>query len=149
MRNIRKLLLVLSVVVSSMLSVAGAVSAADAGPVPVAVDRSAVSTSAALAWECPRGSFCVWEDTNGNGRRCNWDVADPDWWGGSVVCSWADDTPVESAWNNGVNLNFRSVEVFRGSNYGSRFACLTRGTQYNITAGGVILRSHRWATFTC
>jgi hypothetical protein len=125
---------------------APAQTADSAGPTLVEATKSGVSPQ---AWECPSGDFCVWENTGGTGRRCNWDVADPDWWAGSVVCSWADDTPVESALDNGNVSRFLAVRVYRSANEQNSFACLRRGVLYNITAGGVRLRSHEWVTYYC
>jgi hypothetical protein len=103
------------------------------------------------AWECRQGDFCVWENTGGTGRRCSWTNADPDWFSGTVVCSWADDTKVESAFNNGLSTDVLSVETFWTAGYLSfaRFDCFDRGVLYNITNGGVTLQSHRWRTYTC
>jgi hypothetical protein len=161
MRNIRSRFVVIMVLTLSVAfglgagiatastagSTAGAAAPAAESAVPAPVEARGAASP--LAWECPSGDFCVWENTGGTGRRCNWDVADPNWSSGAIVCSWADDTRVESALDNGNVARFLSVEVFRNANYGSRFACLRRGVTYNITAGGIILQSHRWATFVC
>lgn len=103
------------------------------------------------AWECNAGDLCVWEDTNGEGRRCTWTNADSDWTLDPVVCSWAATTPVESYWNRGQSTSFTGVELYRQSGWywQSKFHCAPQGTQWNVTNGGVLLRSHRWITGTC
>ncbi|MGB3438562.1 MAG: peptidase inhibitor family I36 protein [Actinophytocola sp.] len=115
---------------------------------PVAVPFHGEDASA-LAWECPSGDFCIWENTGGTGRRCNWSVADPDWQGGTIRCSWSGATKVESAFDNGNDTSFASVAAYRQANYGSRWGCFDRGVTYNVTAGGVLLRSHQWVTNHC
>lgn len=149
MRNMSSRIITMMVMVLAITFGIGAgVASGSTGPLTIPVEKGGFSVQ---AWECPSGDFCVWENTGGAGRRCNWSNADPDWWSGSIVCSWADDTLVESAFNNGANPDFQSVETFTGANYAAstRFACLRRGVLYNITAGGIKLRSHRWVTYTC
>ena len=146
-RRIVMAFLVLVISAASALTVAGP--AAAEGPVlePAAIAKEEVSTQ---AWECSSGNFCVWENTNGTGRRCMWSDADPDWWGGNIVCSWADDTPVESFLNNGTSTRFTGVRVYQGADHNSPiFGCIPRGKRLNITAGGVKLRSHQWVTYPC
>ncbi|WP_189932992.1 peptidase inhibitor family I36 protein [Streptomyces sulfonofaciens] len=126
----------------------GAVAEAGAVAAPV-VAPAPDSGATALAWECPAGDFCVWENPGGVGRRCNWSVADPDWQGGSISCSWSSTVKVESAKDNGNDPAFAAVAVYRQANEEGRFACLDRGKNYEITAGGVLLRSHEWVTYHC
>lgn len=116
-------------------------------PEPIVVASSDFTTQ---AWECPAGNFCVWENTNGTGRRCLWSDADPDWWSGSIVCSWADDTPVESFLNNGTSTRFTGVQAYMSANYQNpAWGCIPRGQPKNVLNGGTKLRSHQWVTYTC
>jgi hypothetical protein len=125
----------------------GAAGADAAAPRPVQVVESGPSVQ---AWDnCDPGELCVWEDLNGNGRMCAWTNADNDWWNTPVVCSWASSTPVESYWNRGTSTSFTGVELHRVAGYGSKFHCAPQGTNWNVTNGGVILRSHIWITRTC
>lgn len=141
---------VLAVLFLSMMTVvvalASPATAQPAAPKPVAVAKADVTIQ---AWECARGDFCVWENTNGTGRRCAWSGADPDWWSGNIVCSWADDTPVESAFNNGTDPKFFAVQPFRDADYQNGWYCFRPGYLYNVTAGGVKFRSHKWVTYQC
>lgn len=146
--NLPKIVTMIVMMLAITFGIGAGIASGSTGPLTVPVEKGAVSVQ---AWECPSGDFCVWENTGGTGRRCNWTNADPDWWSGSIVCSWADDTKVESVLDNGNDSRFLSVEAFTGANYaaGTRFACFRRGVPYNITAGGIKLRSHRWVTYTC
>ncbi|MGY1503364.1 peptidase inhibitor family I36 protein [Streptomyces sp. QTS52] len=58
---------------------------------------SASATS--QAWECASGSLCIHTGAYGTGSRCSWSNADPDWYSGSVQCSWSDTRNVGSAYN--------------------------------------------------
>lgn len=103
-----------------------------------------------LAWECSVGSFCAWTGLDGTGSRCSWSNADPDWLTGSVQCSWAGTTKVQSYLNNGTSPGFTGVEIYLNPNYVNKFHCVLQGGQgWDVTAGGVFLRSHRWITSTC
>jgi hypothetical protein len=149
-RNRRGVTVILALALSvaaTMLALAAPATAEPATGKPV-LTTEAISTAA--AWDCPSGNFCIWENTNGTGRRCMWSDADPDWWSGNIICSWADDTPVESFLNNGTSTRFTGVQVYRGANYQvAVYGCIPRGRPLNILGGGVVLRSHRWVTYTC
>lgn len=151
-RTLRQFGLVIGMVALAIIAVlvapTGAAAQATSATAPVAVPVHHRDVTV-LAWECPSGDFCVWENTGGTGRRCNWNVADPDWQGGTIRCSWSGSTKVESALDNGNDSSFASVAVYLQANYGSRWGCFDRGVTYNVTAGGVLLRSHRWVTSHC
>lgn len=103
-----------------------------------------------MAWECPVGSFCAYTGLNGTGSRCAWSAADPDWLSGNIRCSWAGSTKVQSYINRGTSGSYTGVEIYRYANYVSKFHCvLQHGQGWNVTAGGTLLRSHRWISSTC
>ena len=127
---------------------ATAVNASETGsPAPV-VAKEEYTTQ---AYSCAAGDFCVWDQLGGVGNRCAWDVADPDWRAGAIRCSWSGVRKVLSAKDNGNDSRFLAVAVFHGADYNpnTRFACLQRGVPYDITEGGVFLRSHRWVNYYC
>ncbi|MGJ5898328.1 peptidase inhibitor family I36 protein [Streptomyces niveiscabiei] len=101
------------------------------------------ANAAVRAWECPVGYVCVWSGTNGTGSRCAWSSADPDWWGGSVQCSWSDTQNVRSALNRGTSSAYDGVAFYHGANYTNYSGCLSqnggRDSSFNAS-----LRSHRW-----
>ncbi|WP_112263208.1 peptidase inhibitor family I36 protein [Lentzea terrae] len=124
-----------------------------AGNASAAEPRTAELTAAdvsIMAWECPSGHFCAYTGLNGTGSRCAWSGADPDWLSGNVRCSWAGSTRVQSYKNNGTSGSFTGVEIYRNADYIGKFHCVLQGGQgWNVTAGGVLLRSHRWISSTC
>lgn len=136
----------LAVVVLTLLSAfvfAGNANAAE----PVQFKQAEMSI---MAWECPSGHFCAWTGLNGTGARCAWSDADPDWQSGNIRCSWSGTGKVQSYLNNGTSSSYTGVEIYRYANYVSKFHCvLQRGQGWNVTAGGVLLRSHRWISSTC
>lgn len=148
----RRFTLLLSMAVLAITTIlagttgATAETAPAAAPIAVVVPHGDVTV---LAWECPSGDFCVWENPHGMGRRCNWDVADPDWQGGAIRCSWSATLKVESALDNGNDPRFAAVAVYQQANYMSTFGCFDRGTPYEVTNDGVLLRSHKWVTAHC
>lgn len=91
----------------------------------------------------------MWNPHDGLGNRCSWTNRDNDWHSGTVVCSWSDDTPVHSAFNNGTNADFSGVNLYRGANYTDLASCLPRGAKGNAPFGPIFLRSHRWTSGTC
>lgn len=147
-RRTRLAVLIISAAVA-LLGLALPAAAQPAGPTaPELVYADAGFTI--QAWECESGNFCAWENTDGTGRRCKWSGYDPDWWGGSIICSWADDTPVESFVNNGTSTNFTGVQLYMGADYQNpAWGCIPRGKRINVLSGGTKLRSHRWVTYTC
>lgn len=108
----------------------------------------ASAADSTLAWSCPSGNVCVWDDENGEGDRCNWDVADPDWYNGNIVCSWADDRQVQSAYNNGTSSAYGSVRFYEKANYSDSGGCLSQGGGYD-SSSYIKLRSHRWVSSGC
>lgn len=82
----------------------------------------------------------------GTGSRCSWTNVDPDWYSGSVQCSWSDTQNVGSAYNRGTSSAYGWVVLYTGANY--------TGTGYCIPQNGgswsslnVRIRSHRWEAF--
>ncbi|MBP2324701.1 hypothetical protein JOF56_005086 [Kibdelosporangium banguiense] len=122
-------------------------SAHAAMPKPVEFVPADVST---MAWECASGNFCAWTGLDGKGSRCSWSDADPDWLSGTVRCSWAGSQKVQSYLNNGTSSRFTGVEIYLNPNYVTKFHCVLQGGQgWNVTEGGVFLRSHRWISAPC
>ncbi|MGW2641163.1 peptidase inhibitor family I36 protein [Streptomyces sp. NPDC001348] len=111
----------------------------------IAPNTASASTQA--AWDCPSGNLCVWTGSNGTGHRCNWSDADPDWWNGSIQCSWSDTQNVGSAKNNGTSSSYNFVVLYTGANYSGDYYCLAQhGDTWSDV--GIRFRSHRWRT-TC
>ena len=125
-----------------------AVGNADAAkPKPVEFVPADVSVT---AWECALGDFCAWTGLNGTGSRCSWTNADPDWLAGTIRCSWAGTSRVQSYRNNGTSSSFTGVEIYQNANYVTKFHCAPQGgSLWNVTEGGVFLRSHRWISSPC
>lgn len=152
MRIIQRVATLLSLTAVLLAGAVGTAHAATPRPDAGGAPQPATAAAAApLAWECPAGDLCVWENQNGTGRRCNWSNADDDWWNTPVVCSWADDTKVESFANNGTSSRYSGVALYRGANYTNFYFCAPQGTGlgWNVPNGGVFLRSHRWITGAC
>ena len=95
-------------------------------------------------WNCPARSFCVWSEPDGMGKHCEWEGR-ADW---QTTCPWALTTEVKSYQNNGTDVS-SNVNVYVYRNDTSRFACVPRGTAWNVTAKGVLLRSHVWTADKC
>lgn len=115
-------------------------------------DREAIPATDAsvLAWECAVGYFCAWTGSQLNQLPMRWANADNDWWNSPVACSWASATPVQSYLNNGTSPNFTGVNIFQGAQLHQQVHCvLQHGQGWNVTTGGVFLRSHRWTSGTC
>lgn len=100
-------------------------------------------TPASAAPSCPSGSLCAWDGANYTGNRCSWRNADDDWVRAPVTCSWADDRPVKSIYNNGTSNAYEGVRVYTGANYTGLTGCLLQG---HGSPGGTPgkLRSHKW-----
>lgn len=101
------------------------------------------ASATAQAWECSSGDLCIYTGANGTGSRCSWSNADPDWYSGSIQCSWSDTQVVGSAYNRGTSSSYNWVILYTGANY--------TGTGYCIPQNGgswaglnVKFRSHRW-----
>jgi hypothetical protein len=107
----------------------------------IAPNTASASTQA--AWDCPSGDLCVWTGSNGTGSRCTWSNADPDWWSGSIQCSWSDTQNVGSAKNSGTSSSYGYVVLYTGANYTGDGYCIP---QHGGTWAGlnVRIRSHRW-----
>ncbi|QNP75113.1 peptidase inhibitor family I36 protein [Streptomyces roseirectus] len=101
------------------------------------------ANAAVRAWECSSGYVCVWNSTNGTGSRCTWSSADPDWWGGSVQCSWSDTQNARSAYNRGTSSSYEGVAFYSGANYSGYLGCLPQNGGYDNDFN-VRIRSHRW-----
>lgn len=121
--NVRKLASVLGVGVGAAALVLTAV-----GP----------STAAPAAYSCPVGNVCFYSGTDGSGQRCNWQVDDPDWRGGSTVCSWSGSSNVRSVYNNA----YSDVAYYLGANYSNYVGCTVVGDSGNLTGSGYKIRSH-------
>lgn len=101
------------------------------------------ASATAQAWECGSGNLCVYTGANGTGSRCSWSNADPDWYSGSVQCSWSDTQNVGSAKNSGTSSAYAYVVLYTGANYTGDGYCIA---QHGDTWPGlnVRIRSHRW-----
>lgn len=107
------------------------------------------SAQAAQGYDrCAKGDVCVFTEYNGMGRMCAWYGDDPDWWGGSVQCSWADDTAVRSVYNNGYSGSYDDVRMYTGSGYTGYVGCLGNGVKGNLSSP-IKMRSHYWVTNAC
>lgn len=150
----RKALCVLFATVMAMLTLLGSASAADAKPTeinlgsPVEVGASAQHDASALALSCGSGNLCVWPVADGSSSRCSWGSADPDWWGGSVRCSWSNSRAVRAAFNNGQNTSYTRVCLYPGANYTGSVAYYVYRGQQLTNWPNVIIRSHKWVTGT-
>jgi hypothetical protein len=123
-----------------------AVSAAAAATLAVPTSASA-APAAPAAVDCATGHICFWTGANFTGSKCAWDVADPDWQGGAVRCSWSATTNVKSVWNAGTG-SYSGVAYYTGANYTSRIGC-TRQQHGGNLAGTYKVRSHQWITGSC
>lgn len=102
-------------------------------------------TEAQLRRSCPRGDVCFW---NTSGQRCNWNVADPNWSGGNIRCSWAKTKNVRYIYNNGRSSAFTGVAYYKSTNYRNRVGCTRQGKQ-GYLRGTYKVASHRWITGSC
>lgn len=106
------------------------------------------STGAGLqAWECESEHVCFWNGFNGTGGRCMWDVADPDWTSGNIVCSWATTSNVRSVMNLGLS-SATGVAYYTSTGYSNRIGCTKQQHGGNL-AGTYQLRSHQWISGNC
>lgn len=102
---------------------------------------SAAPTAVPPAYaDCPSQHFCAWSGTNGSGSMCHWSGDDPDWYSGSIRCSWASSRNVRSVYNNGTSG--RGVNTYRAD--GSRVGCTASGGAGNYTGAGHRIKSHSW-----
>ncbi|MCC9705267.1 peptidase inhibitor family I36 protein [Streptomyces sp. MNU76] len=101
------------------------------------------ASAAPQAWECGTGNVCVWSNINGTGSRCAWSNADPDWWNGSIQCSWSDTQNVRSVWNRGTSSSYNYVALYTGANYTGTRYCFRQDGGYDNDFSARI-RSHRW-----
>ena len=108
----------------------------------------AAPAQAAAAWSCPAEHVCFWNGFNGTGGRCFWDIRDPDWTGGSIVCSWATTQNVRSIWNRGTDTRLTGVAYYLNKNYVNRVGCTRRGVRGNLRGTYKVL-SHQWVTGVC
>ncbi|WP_330465082.1 peptidase inhibitor family I36 protein [Streptomyces longwoodensis] len=104
----------------------------------IVVPNAAHATAQSFA--CDSGDLCVYTGI-GTGSRCSWSNADPDWYSGSVACSWADDRNVVSAYNHGTSSAYAYVVLYGGANYTGWYECIERGSTTYINDK---VRSHRW-----
>ncbi|MFL6140883.1 MAG: peptidase inhibitor family I36 protein [Labedaea sp.] len=101
------------------------------------------------AWECSELHICFWTGRNGTGSRCTWDIADPDWTSGGIVCSWAKTKNVASVMNLGTSSDGSTgVAYYTSTDYNNRIGC-TRNQHGGNLAGTYQLRSHKWISGSC
>ncbi|MBP2327817.1 hypothetical protein JOF56_008202 [Kibdelosporangium banguiense] len=143
--RMKRLMAAVLMLLGSFVLAAGTASA-DSKP-PAAVQVVATQVVAPAAWECSVGDFCAWTGLDGTGSRCAWTNADSDWLGGSVRCSWAGTSRVQSYWNRGTNTSFRGVKLYLSVNHNDLAYCAPQGTSWNVLDGGTFLRSHQWGNW--
>ncbi|MFB4320102.1 peptidase inhibitor family I36 protein [Actinomadura sp. 21ATH] len=115
--------------------------AAAAAPTAALAAASAPRTTDAT---CPKGDVCVWSGPDATGVRCNWSGDDPDWQGGDVQCR-PHGFRVNTVWNNGHTGDpLNRVEFFHGANYTDVVTDPLPVTPGPISAGDLVIRSHRW-----
>ncbi|MEU9144980.1 peptidase inhibitor family I36 protein [Streptomyces sp. NPDC048349] len=138
------------------MAVSGAVFAMTAALVPGTAHAAPpaaaapVPSNAALAQaaiDCGTGNVCFWTEYNFTGQRCAWSVADPDWQGGSIRCSWAATTNVKSVFNAGTS-SATGVAYYLSTDYNNRIGCERQQHGANL-AGTYKVRSHRWISGSC
>lgn len=136
-----------AVTVGAALAAATALAAptgAQASETAPPVNKAELARAAAV---CPSGYVCFWTGANFTGSKCQWDVADPDWQGGSIRCSWSATHNVKSVFNAGTS-SATGVAYYSGANYQNRKGC-TRQQHGGNLAGTYKLRSHRWISGSC
>ncbi|MTE17737.1 hypothetical protein F0L17_01030 [Streptomyces sp. TRM43335] len=105
--------------------------------------------TAAAAASCSTGYVCFWTGLDYTGSKCTWLDGDPDWYSGSIRCSWAaNGTPARSVYNAGTSTRWTGVAYYAGANYVSRVGCTPQGRGGNFTQPRA-LRSHRWISTSC
>lgn len=126
---------------------ANAVTSRSDAPSAAQVPMREAAVAAASAWSCPSGNVCFWDGANGTGNRCSWNIADSDWRGGLVTCSWSAQRPVRSIRNAGTS-SASGVAYYLSRNYVNRVGCTRQGSQGNL-AGTYLVYSHRWVSGSC
>lgn len=112
--------------------------------------RDSGTGTAPSAWQCPDGDVCFWSGPDGTGSLCKWDVTDPDWRSGDIVCSWSEGDEVRSVFNNSHSPDAPDVAVlyYKRTNFHARVGCVEPGQQSNLPATSRV-RSHRLAIGSC
>jgi hypothetical protein len=126
---------------AAVLAAPGSAQASQSAPVVSKADLARAAVS------CPSGYVCFWTGSNFTGSKCQWDVADPDWQGGSIRCSWSATSNVKSVFNAGTS-SATGVAYYGGANYVDRKGC-TRQQHGGNLAGTYKVRSHRWISSSC
>ncbi|MGW0827267.1 peptidase inhibitor family I36 protein [Streptomyces sp. NPDC002845] len=129
------------------LAAATALTAPTGAQASEAVPAVSKADLAHAAVNCPSRYVCFWTGPNFTGSKCQWDVADPDWRGGSIRCSWSATRNVKSVFNAGTS-SATGVACYSGANYVNRKGC-TRQQHGGNLAGTYKLRSHRWISGSC
>ncbi|MCC3655337.1 MULTISPECIES: peptidase inhibitor family I36 protein [Streptomyces] len=122
-------------------------SAAAATAFVLPASSATAAPAAPAAVDCATGDVCFWTGYDFTGKKCAWDIADPDWQNGAVKCSWAATTNVKSVWNAGTG-SYSGVAYYKGANYTDRVGC-TRNQHGGNLAGTYKVRSHKWITGSC
>jgi hypothetical protein len=100
----------------------------------------------AAAFSCPSGNVCFYTGRDGTGSRCAWSVADPDWWGGDIRCSWSAERAPLSIYNHGTSSSYNGVVYYNPN--GVRMGCTRQGVAGNLS-GDYKVRSHHWTAGSC
>ena len=118
----------------------------NADVVKVALGNSNAGLATAWPVACPAGNVCFYDQPDGQGNRCSWDVYDPDWTSGTITCSIRDN--IRSVWNNGTS-GARWVAFYTGVNNTGTVGCASQGARGNLASTFYKLRSHRWINGAC
>ncbi|MFD4643953.1 hypothetical protein ACFWN2_42055 [Lentzea sp. NPDC058436] len=148
----RKALCVLFAAALALMTLLGTASASGTAPaeidlsVPAEVAAPPQPDVSAQALSCGSGNMCAWPVGDGSSSRCSWGVADPDWQGGDVRCSWSGTSAVRAVENAGVSTSYTRVCLYPGANYsGSVAYWVARGAEAP-NFPNVLIRSHKWVT---
>ncbi|HEU5470696.1 MAG TPA: peptidase inhibitor family I36 protein [Actinophytocola sp.] len=149
MNILRRGIMAAVIVMAAVIAPVTQAAAAPAAPGSQLVAWDDQTGAGLQAWECSEFHICFWTGRNGTGSRCIWDIADPDWTSGGVVCSWAKTKNVASVMNLGTSSDGSTgVAYYTQTNYNSRIGC-TRNQHGGNLAGTYQLRSHKWISGSC
>ena len=142
----RKTMAVVFVALMGMCAFLGTASAAPATQDKVTITAPATNDVSAQALSCGSGNMCAWPVGDGSSSRCSWGVADPDWQGGDIRCSWSGSRAVRAVENAGASTAYARVCLYPGANYtGSVAYYVVRGAEAP-NFPNVLIRSHKWVT---
>ncbi|WP_078843969.1 peptidase inhibitor family I36 protein [Streptomyces albus] len=130
-----------SLKLSSSMGVAVAIATLSTLANPVSTASASTPDSESVqAWSCSNGSLCVYSKANGRGKKCQWNVKDPNWAGGNIRCSFSIP---RSVWNR---KSSSSVKLYGVTNYRSKIFTVAPDDRTNVNGGSgrFAIRSHKW-----